>query len=69
MGCCDFELPEMNLYRIVAIVKNRYRTGTLGEKIECHICQTALEHDFVKKHFIGFSVRICCPRCGWEFEG
>jgi hypothetical protein len=28
-----------------------------------------LQHEFVNKHFIGFTVRIQCLQCGLEFEG
>lgn len=70
MGCCDFDLPEMGLYRTVAKVKNQHRTGTVGEAVvRCHVCRGTVKHEFVKKHFIGFTVRMTCPRCGWEFEG
>jgi hypothetical protein len=69
MGCCDFELEEMKLYQIVAKVKNQYRTGNVCDTIRCHLCNGAVTHEFREKHFIGFSVRITCPQCGWDFEG
>jgi hypothetical protein len=28
-----------------------------------------VEHAFVKKQFLGFTVRITCAQCGWEFLG
>ena len=62
MGCCEFELVEMSLYKIVAKVKNQHRTGSTGP-ILCHLCNNELEHAFLKKHYIGFSVRITCPQC------
>lgn len=68
MGCCDFELEEMSLYRIVAQVKNQHRTRSSGP-IHCHLCNNEVKHEFVKKHYVGFSVRITCPQCGWTFEG
>ena len=69
MGCCDFDLLEMRLYRIVAKVKNQHRTGNVGDAIGCHRCDGNVEHEFVKRQFIGFTVRIACVKCGWEFEG
>jgi hypothetical protein len=69
MGCCDFELEEMKLYQIVAKVKNQYRTGNVCGTIRCHLCHGAVKHEFREKQFIGFSVRIACPQCGWDFEG
>ena len=68
MGCCEFELLEMSEYRIVARVKNQHRTGK-SDPIPCHLCNSAVNHAFIKKNFIGFSVRISCPQCGWTFEG
>ena len=68
MGCCDFELLEMSLYRVVMKVKNQHRTGGSGPVL-CHICSSAVDHVYVKKQFIGFSVRITCPLCSWTFEG
>jgi len=69
MGCCDFELAEMKLYQIVAKVKNQYRTGIVRDAIRCHLCNETVTHEYRKKQMIGFSVRIVCPQCGWEFEG
>lgn len=68
MGCCDFELLEMSLHRVVMKVKNQHRTGNCGP-IRCHLCDRAVDHMLLKKHFIGFSVRITCPQCDWTFEG
>ena len=68
MGCCEFELAEMSLYRIVAKVKNQYRTGT-GGPIACHLCSGEVEHAFMEKRLLGFRVKIRCPQCDWTFEG
>jgi hypothetical protein len=68
MGCCEFELLEMSLYRIVAKVKNQYRTGK-GGPIPCHLCNGTVDHAFLNKRFLGFRVRITCSQCGWIFEG
>ena len=68
MGCCDFELLEMSVCRVVNKVKNQHRTGKDGP-IACHLCNGEVDHAFVKKHFLGFSVRVTCPRCNWTFEG
>ena len=56
------------MHRVVMKVKNQHLTGSSGP-IFCHLCDTAIDHAFLKKHFIGFSVRITCPQCGWMFEG
>jgi hypothetical protein len=69
LGCCDLELEEMHLYRMVAKVKNEHRTGKIGGIIKCHLCDGILIHEFIKKHLIGFSVHIMCPHCGFEFRG
>ncbi|WP_319587016.1 hypothetical protein [uncultured Desulfobulbus sp.] len=68
MGCCEFELLEMSVYRIVLQVKNQHRTGK-GGPIPCHLCNCAVDHAFIKKRLLGFNVRINCPQCGWTFEG
>jgi hypothetical protein len=59
----------MRLYQIVAKVKNQHRTGKFTDPIRCHTCTGNIEHEFVKKDFFGFTVRIRCTQCGWEFEG
>jgi len=69
MGCCELELEEMRLYQIVAKVKNQHRTSSFLDVIRCHKCNGILQHEFVNKHFIGFTVRIQCLQCGLEFEG
>ena len=68
MGCC-LDLLEMRLYQVVAKVKNQHRTGDFRDTVRCHACNGAVEHAFVKKQFLGFTVRITCARCGWEFLG
>ena len=68
MGCCNFDLLEMRLYEVVAKVKNQHRTR-IRDAVRCHTCNGPVEHEFVKKHFIGFTVRIKCTQCNWEFEG
>ena len=69
MGCCDFEIVELGLYKLIAKVKNQHRTGNVGDALRCHACNGTIKHEFVKKNFIGFTVRIACPQCGWKFEG
>lgn len=68
MGCCNFELQEVSLYKLVAKVKNQHRTKSSGP-MYCHLCQNEVEHAFLKKDFIGFSVKISCRHCGWTFQG
>jgi hypothetical protein len=68
MSCCEFELLEMSLHRVVMKVKNQHRTGSNGP-VPCHLCQGTVEHAFLQRQWIGFSVRISCPHCGWTFEG
>jgi DNA-directed RNA polymerase subunit RPC12/RpoP len=68
MGCC-LDLLEMRLYQIVARVKNQHRTGRFDDAIRCHTCGGKVEHRFVKKNFLGFTVHIACPKCEWDFEG
>ncbi len=68
MGCC-LDLLEMRLYQVVLKVKNQHRMGNVGDPIRCHTCNGSVEHEFVKKQFLGFTVRIACPQCGWKFEG
>ncbi len=68
MGCC-LDLLEMRLYQVVLKVKNQYRTGNVGDPIRCHTCAGNVVHEFVKTQFLGFTVRIACPQCGWKFEG
>lgn len=68
MGCCEFELLEMSQYRVVCKVKNQHRTKSSGP-IFCHLCNSAVQHAFLRKDFIGFKVSITCPQCGWAFEG
>jgi hypothetical protein len=69
MGCCEFELLELSQYKVVSKVKNQHRTKNFRDKIRCYNCNELIEHEFFKKQFIGFAVRINCPGCGWKFEG
>jgi hypothetical protein len=69
MGCCDLQLEEMTMYQTVMKLKNQYRTGKFSERIRCYRCNGILEHEFVKKQFLGFTIRIECPKCGLKHEG
>ena len=69
MGCCEFELLELSQYRVVSKVKNQHRTNDFRAKIRCYQCNEIIEHEFLKKNLLGFSVRISCPGCDWKFEG
>ena len=69
MGCCEFELLELSQYQVVSKIKNQYRTKNFRDKIRCCQCDAIIEHEFSKKKFLGFTVRIKCPGCGWRFEG
>ena len=69
MGCCEFELLELSQYQVVSKIKNQHRTKNFRDKIRCCQCDAIIEHEFLKKNFLGFTVRMNCPRCGWKFEG
>lgn len=68
MGCC-LEVEELTLYKTVAKVKNQYRTGIFLPVVCCYKCNGVLEHKFMQKQFLGFTIRVDCPHCGWKFEG
>jgi len=69
MGCCELDLLELRQYQIVLKVKNQHRTKKFGGQIRCCQCNEIIEHEFLKKSFFGFTVRINCPGCGWKYEG
>ena len=68
MGCC-LDLLELRQYQIVGKVKKQHRTKNFRDKIRCCQCNEIIEHEFLKKNLLGFTVRIKCPGCGWQFEG
>ncbi len=69
MGCCEFELLELSQYKVISKIKNQHRTKNFRDKTHCCQCNGIVEHEFLKKKFFGFTVRISCSGCGWKFEG
>ncbi len=69
MGCCELELEEMTLYQTANRVKNQYRKGDFSDRVRCYRCNAILEHEFVKRNLLGFTIRIKCLQCGLEFQG